>query len=307
MINRAVTEDNLGAWVFKCNPDVYDLPAEIADGESFVEGWSVTDNYRSQMITAGQKAILWMSGDRNGYAPRGIWGIGWTTGDSYEVDGLSGGYWQDDDHAARVRHMVPTAIRILDEPDRLRADDVAVVPDLADLEVFTVPQGSNPSWISRAQLAALEPLLPPWPAPNDVPLTTVTLGPHGAAFGSPENNTLVEQAAMDAVTKYYETHWQAEVDDVHTYNMGWDLTVTTPAGEEWHVEVKGVSGSLPIVLLTANECRVAEHEDAWELAVVTHALSDEPEVTVYDADQVLRNSQPQTVRADLRGEDGWST
>lgn len=306
MNDRTITDDNLGAWVFKCNPDVYNLPAEIADGETFVDGWSVSDNYRSAMISGGQKAILWMSGAQDGKAPRGIWGIGWTTNTRYAVNGLGGSYWQDEDHAARVQFMAPTAIHCLDERDRLRADDISMVPELADLEVFRVPQGSNPSWISKSQLAALEGLLPEWPAPNAVPTTTVTVGPHGAAYGSAERNARVEQAAMEAVMRYYESKWDAAVDDVSSRNLGWDLTVTTPAGDEWHVEVKGVSGSLPIVLLTPNECRTAQGDDAWELAVVTQALGDHPVVTVYDADQVLRNAEPQTVRADLRGEDGWS-
>lgn len=303
---RQVNPEALGAWVFKCNPDVYDLPAEIVDGTSFVDNWSVADNYRSRLIAGGQKAILWMSGPRDGYAPRGIWGIGWTAGPRFKVRGIGGSYWVDDTRGALVEWMAPTAIHLLSEAHRLRADDVEAAPELADLEVFTAAQQSNPSWVSKGQLAALERLLPAWPGPDDVPTTIITLGPAGAGYGSAEDNAEVELAAMTAVMRYYEAEWGATVDDVHKQNLGWDLTVSTPTDEEWHVEVKGLTGTLPIVLLTANECRVAEVDTSWELAVVTCALGANPIVTIYDSEQVLRHATPHTVRADLRSEQGWS-
>ncbi|OZF50453.1 protein NO VEIN domain-containing protein [Rhodococcus sp. 14-2470-1a] len=306
MTERRVTSETLGAWVFKCNPEVYDLPAEIADGETFVDNWSVFDNYRSEMIKAGERAVLWMSGSRDGSAPRGIWGIGWTAGRRFDVNGLSGGYWIDDSDAAAVRWMAPLSVHLLEEPDRLRVDDIEAVSALRDLEVLTQPQGSNPSWLSHGQLAAIQRLLPAWPDPEDVPTTTVTIGKHGAGYGSPEQNAEVESAAMSAVENYYETRLQAKVEDVSKQNLGWDITATLPDGEVWHVEVKGVSGSRPIVLLTANEMRAAQSDSSWELATVTSALSDSPMVTVYSSEQTLRQASPHTVRVDFRSEKGWT-
>ena len=301
---RPINEKTLGAWVFKCNPKVYDLPAEVADGETFVDNWSVVENYRSDMIRAGQKAILWMSGSKSGSAPRGVWGIGWTTGTVFDVSSVGGGYWVDREQAAAVEWMVPTAIHILDQADRLESDELRSVPALLDLEVFTSPQQSNPSWVSKDQLAALETLLPSWPAPDAVPTTPISVGGKGAGFGDAETNRRVEMAAMAAVTAYLESEWDARVEDVSPQNLGWDLTATLAEGDEWHIEVKGVSGTRPVVLLTANECRAASVDDSWELAVVTEALSDKPVVLVYEAHQMLSNTQPFVLRADLSGEEG---
>ena len=217
------------------------------------------------------------------------------------------GYWVDREQAAAVEWMVPTAIHILDQADRLEADELRSVPALRDLEVFTSPQQSNPSWVSKDQLDALEKHLPSWPAPDAVPTTAISVGGRGAGFGDAETNRRVEMAAMAAVTAYLRTEWDAHVQDVSARNMGWDLTATLPDDEEWHIEVKGVSGTRPVVLLTANECRAASADDSWELAVVTQALSKNPVVQVYDAHQMLTNAKPLVLRADLSGKEGWGS
>lgn len=300
----AVSADTLGAWVFKCNPNVYDLPGEVADGQGYVDNWSVVSNYRSAMIQAGQRAILWMSGATTGNAPRGVWGIGWTVGPRYE--GVAGGgYWLDQKHAEAVKFLVPTSIRVLADTDRVRADEISRSSGLQDLEVFTAPFGSNPSWISKEQLAKLEKLLPTWPAPDDIPDLPISIGGRGAGFGDVETNKLVEAAAVKAVSEYLRNDWNASVEDVSAENLGWDLTATMRDGSEWHVEVKGVSGVRPVVLLTSNEWRTAQRDPSWELAVVTNALSDKPIVTVYDADQSLKCAQPFVMRVDLGEEQGW--
>ncbi len=66
------------------------------------------------------------------------------------------GYWRDDHVRAAVRARVRVNITFLDEPvtaDELRARG------MTDLEVLRIPQGANPSWVSRAQLAILDELL----------------------------------------------------------------------------------------------------------------------------------------------------
>lgn len=55
---------------------------------------------------------------------------------------------------------------------------------------------------------------------------------------------------------------------------GWD---TAERGEtEAHIEVTGVSSSLPSLLLTRNELRTAVQDDVWSLAIVTTALTNPP-------------------------------
>lgn len=142
---RAIDDSNLGAWMIKCNPAVSDLPA-AADGRvALVDSWCVRPGYRAEMMAAGQRVVLWVSGDGRRLA-RGIWGLGWVRGPVREVGPSS--------------LAVPVWVPLLDEPltvAELRSAGVL------DLEVQRVPQGANPSWVSREQLAVLDRLLPAWP------------------------------------------------------------------------------------------------------------------------------------------------
>jgi hypothetical protein len=70
------------------------------------------------------------------------------------------------------------------------------------------------------------------------------------------------------------------------------------AGEELHIEVKGVSGSKPTVLLTRNEYATAEADSLWRLAVVTQALTS-PTLTEFTTAQVLGRSSPHVYRVRL--------
>ncbi len=146
----AVTESTLGAWLFKANSGRWDVVGAIADGLTTVDSRCVADNYRTAMMRRGHRAMLWVSGPASGRAPRGVWGLGWITGPA-AADGDG-------------QLVVPTAITLLGPADRLRADDIREVPALDALEVLRVPAGSNPSWVDVDQLAALQDLLPPWPA-----------------------------------------------------------------------------------------------------------------------------------------------
>ena len=76
------------------------------------------------------------------------------------------------------------------------------------------------------------------------------------------------------------------VDDVGHRKFGWDLTCTGPAGETRRVEVKGVAGTRPSILLTRNELRSAQEDANWELAVVTQALT-RPRLHIYPATDVV--------------------
>jgi hypothetical protein len=68
--------------------------------------------------------------------------------------------------------------------------------------------------------------------------------------------------------------------------------------EQLHVEVKGVSGSKPTVLLTRNEHAAAAADPLWRLAVVTQALTL-PTLTEYPGAQVLDSSSPHVFRVQL--------
>jgi hypothetical protein len=298
--NGAVTEESLGAWVMKCNPAVWDLEGFIANGEAVIDDWTVVENYRSAMMRYGQRVLLWVTGNDKSL-PRGFWGSGWITG---EVEGVvdSGAdedvsdYWLDLEARERFRFAAPMNLHVWDEP--VPESEVIQVPGLDGLEVIRMRQASNPSWVTAEQLEALEPLLPEWPeiaAPTE---ELLAVEPFDAGFGDPLTRAFVEREAIRAAVERYEQHGYA-VRSVEREKCGWDLTCTAGDGTIKRVEVKGVSGPIPSVLLTRNEYRSAAEDPGWELAVVTRAVTA-PEVTVFAPGQVIAAAEPFVYRADLR-------
>jgi hypothetical protein len=154
----------------------------------------------------------------------------------------------------------------------------------------------NPQYVSPAEAAALVELVGEVPAAPESPPDEIVVGRSGAGFGDPVKNVVVETHAMAAVIEYLEADgWRC--DDVSSRKCGWDITATRP-GRERHVEVKGVSGSRPIVLLTRNEVATARMDPDWCLIVVTQALSKQ-EVHEYSAEDAVAASEPYVYRADL--------
>jgi hypothetical protein len=138
VVNRAVTRQNLGAWVTKCNPRSTPVEPFVTAGRT-KSNWCVAANYRSQLIRSGDRVLFWVSA----HPRRGIWGAGWVTSPMWVLDG---------------RAHVTVAIPLFDEP--LVAIRLGRLPELRSLEVLRAPQQANPSWVSTAELASLEPLLP---------------------------------------------------------------------------------------------------------------------------------------------------
>jgi predicted RNA-binding protein with PUA-like domain len=294
--NDSVTVSNLGAWVFKCNPKTWDLETFVADGHTHIEDWSVANNYRSELIQHGQRALFWVSGAEDGAMPRGIWGYGWTTGRRRFVAQPYEGYWEDDDKRIDSQWYVDTDLHLLDAP--VTSAELKQIDRLSDLEVLRQPYGSNPSWVSQTELAAIEDLLPPWPELGKPAGTPITVSERGAGFGDPVTNKLIENAAVDAVTDYYRDQFHCEVTDVGSQKLGWDLSCAAPDGTLYRVEVKGVAGGRPSILLTRNELRSAREDPNWELAVVTKALSS-PTVSIYYPEDVIDIADSMVYRVDL--------
>jgi len=65
-----------------------------------------------------------------------------------------------------------------------------------------------------------------------------------------------------------------------------------------HVEVKGISGRCPTILLTRNEAHAAREQPRWRLAVVTRAL-DDPLLHIVDGPTALQNARPFMYQVDL--------
>jgi len=294
-----ITAANLGAWLLRCNADgVWDLPGFIEDGGDSIDNWSVVDNYRSRMMKPGDRVLFWVSGNGRRMA-RGIWGTGYVAGYVQDVlpdvdDAGEVSYWFNEAARVAVTNSIDVDIPLFDSAvtdTDLRATGVDY------LEVQRQPQGSNPSWISIDELADLEALLPPWPDQPDAEEKIIVTDGRGAGFGDAAANAIVEAAAMATVTEYYEAgDWK--VVDVSHQRMGWDLTCTSATGETARVEVKGLRGDRPVVLLTANEIRSAKSDDGWILAVVTRALST-PHVTEFEAPAAIATAEAYLYRADL--------
>ncbi|MEV5003797.1 protein NO VEIN domain-containing protein [Nocardioides sp. LML1-1-1.1] len=127
--------------------------------------------------------------------------------------------------------------------------------------------------------------------------STIAVGAWGAGFGDPATNREVELAAEAVVQRHYETAgWT--ITRVAHLKCGWDLTATHD-DQELHIEVKGVSSSMPSVLLTRNELRSAESDSTWLLAVVTNALTDCPTLTTFHRETVVAAADPAVYRVNL--------
>ncbi len=149
---RPITQQNLGAWLLRCNPkNEPELPLLIAGGGYRIERWCVADNYRSRMMAAGDPVVFWLSGDGRLLA-RGIWGVGRVLGVGgfrpAAGDRRSGRNIAGPGERPRVSVDIPLLTGAVSD-QQLRASGID------DLEVQIQPQGSNPSWISAAQIARL--------------------------------------------------------------------------------------------------------------------------------------------------------
>jgi uncharacterized protein DUF3883 len=126
--------------------------------------------------------------------------------------------------------------------------------------------------------------------------SSIAFGPWGAGYGDADRNRQVEVAAEEFVTRHYEqAGWT--VHRVAHLKCGWDLTATDGITEV-HLEVKGVSSSMPSVLLTRNELRSAQIDPIWRLVVVTTALTS-PAFSEFGADAVVAAADPTVYRVNL--------
>jgi hypothetical protein len=132
---------DVAGWLIKSTR----TPAEI------VPGWApggqreltrcVRRSYRLGLVTPGQPVVLWVSGR----AAPGVHAVGTVTGPAQEPLDVGPG---DDDRPA-----LPVRLTRLDDPvDRA---DLLHDPRFRDAEVLRMPAGSNPSWLTAAQLATV--------------------------------------------------------------------------------------------------------------------------------------------------------
>ena len=302
----AVTRKNFGAWVIKCNPHVWDFQKMVIErGDLEITGWTLGDSYRLDLMRPGQPVVFWLSGSKDGDVVfRGVWGIGKITSGVMETRGFTSDKdakangWIDVVHASKPKFFVETDIPLLENP--IRAEEYKSDPILAKSEPIRVPQLSNPAFLTKEEFRALQILRKTNSAAGAIQDAQVTISKSGAGFGTAEQNKETEIAGMSAAKKYYEK-LDFKVEDVSKYNFGWDIVATPKSGKRGAklIEVKGVRGSEPRILLTRNEYNHAQVEGNWELAVVTNALS-KPKVNIFNSKDVIKNAEVLTWQVDLR-------
>ena len=90
-------------------------------------------------MSAGQPALLWISGNRRRLTP-GIWAVGSVTGPAAATDG---------------KLRVPLELHWLEEGERVHRDVLRADERLAGVEVLRQPQAANPSFLTTDQLTTL--------------------------------------------------------------------------------------------------------------------------------------------------------
>ncbi len=129
-----LTRADVACWVFKSSVPTARLAPGWRPGASLAMTRCVRPSYRLELMAAGQPCLLWVSGR----ADPGVHALGTLTSSPQEGDGGP---------------VVPVELTLLADPlprAALLADPVA-----RGAEVLRMPAGSNPSWLSPAQFAAV--------------------------------------------------------------------------------------------------------------------------------------------------------
>jgi hypothetical protein len=121
----------------------------------------------------------------------------------------------------------------------------------------------------------------------------------GLMFGDVEVNRQVERAAVEHVTRLYEHEGWVTLS-VESGRQGYDL-LARRADEERHLEVKGARGGALDFILTARERERAEHDPDFVCAVVTRALSAEPQLTEIPGSRLFEGGAFEVVAYRVKG------
>lgn len=136
---RAVTAESLGAWLLKTDPASTPVGELVASGFRSMTSRCVRRSYRTELMAPGQLVLLWVSG-RDPRFPAGIYAQGRLV--------------------ARPDESLEVAIELEPfDPPVLRSELLAD-PVLSGIEVLRMPAGSNPSYLTRDELARLREFWP---------------------------------------------------------------------------------------------------------------------------------------------------
>lgn len=142
--------DAFGAWVLKCDPQIWDLPAFLADGNSQVSDWSVYDHesQRARAMKPGEPVVFWVSGPQRDY-PSGVWAAATITSPVHEDD-PSNEYWL----VEGATHYV--GINVTLESLLVPREVIKNDPVLARSELIRAPFMSNPAMLTADEWNAMQ-------------------------------------------------------------------------------------------------------------------------------------------------------
>ena len=128
----------VAAWVFKANPDVWDVEGHLAR-HGAVDRWTLAPGYRGDLVAAGHPAVLWLTGAR-----AGVIAAGRVTGSAYEDLDEDDGRW---------RRWAPVHLEAV-EP--VRKPLLVADPRCSRLEMVRSARLGSPLALTRAELDVVE-------------------------------------------------------------------------------------------------------------------------------------------------------
>ncbi|MFF0814261.1 EVE domain-containing protein [Rhodococcus sp. NPDC003318] len=157
----AISRHDVGCWIVKSNPAVFDYHGSVADeAEPAVHPsrWSVSAaSRRPALIRQGDLVALWLTGSRN----PGIYEFGRVTSDGALdwPDGFDAVPAVDVERAAQPCLGVEYDAVRLTRATYLPREVIKQTPELQLCEQLRAPRMSNPSYLTRSETAALACLL----------------------------------------------------------------------------------------------------------------------------------------------------
>ena len=128
----------VAAWVFKANPDVWDVEGHLAAHGS-VDRWTVAPGYRGDLLDGGHRAVLWLTGRR-----AGVIAVGSVTGPAY--DDL-------DEDDGRLRRWAPVRLEAVPP---IRKATLLADPRFRCPEMVRSARLGSPLALTRQELDAVE-------------------------------------------------------------------------------------------------------------------------------------------------------
>jgi hypothetical protein len=131
---RRLSEGEVAAWLLRTSLPPGELAAGWAPGGTWLLERCLRRSYRLDLMRAGQPCLLWLSGRDQ----PGVHAVGTLTGRPTARGG---------------QPSVTVSLRRLERP--IARADLRCSADFAGAEVLRMPAGSNPSYLTQAQLAAV--------------------------------------------------------------------------------------------------------------------------------------------------------